>query len=221
MPIRAIAFDLDGTLLDSLRELAASANAALEAMGLPAHPEDAYRRFVGDGMDMLARRALPGDEPSPEDIARLAEAVRAQYERRWPESRPYPGVAELLDALAGRGLPAMILSNEPDAFTRRIVERTLGGWPWAAVRGAMPGTPLKPDPAGALALAQAMGLDPSHMALVGDSDVDVLTARAAGMRAVGALWGFRGRAELAAAGAHALIASPPDLLDLPDQLGAS
>lgn len=212
MPLSAIIFDLDGTLLDSLGELAASANAALASLGLPGHPVDAYRTYVGNGMDNLIMRSLPDTHRDEATLKRLFKAMRDEYRDRWDQSRPYRGVPDMLDALVARHIPVAVLSNKPHDYTRRIVDHALGGWPWADVRGALPDVPIKPDPASALDMASAMGLAPADIAYMGDSDVDMFTATNAGMTGVGAAWGFRGRTELADAGADLIIDSPTDIL---------
>lgn len=207
-------FDLDGTLLDTLDDIADAANAALEELGHPTHPTAAYRYFVGEGMEMLIRRILPEAARAPEEITAGVEVLRRQYDRRWDhKTRPYAGVPELLDALAARGLPLAVLSNKPDDFTRLTVGRLLARWDFAAVHGMRPDTPRKPDPAGALAVARALGLPPARFLYLGDTATDMQTATAAGMKALGATWGFRPADELLAAGADALVDRPSQLLD--------
>ena len=219
MTTQAVLFDLDGTLLDTLADIASAANAALVLEGMPAHPDAAYRRFIGDGVDMLFRRALPLDQDH--DDARIARCVshfHATYATSWNvASRPYPGVPELLDALAARGLPLAILSNKPDEFTRLCAGHYLGRWTWAAVVGQRTGVPRKPDPTPALMLAEAIGVPPARITYVGDSSVDMRTAAGAGMVAVGVSWGFRSVEELQATGASAIIDHPLDLLPLLDR----
>lgn len=212
---RAVLFDLDGTLLDTLSDLAASMNAVLTRLALPTHPRDAYRYFVGDGIENLAIRALPSDQRAYAMIHRCAEAMRAEYQGRWAESSaPYEGIPELLDALAGRGLSLAILSNKPNDLTRLMVDHYLSAWPWQQVRGARPEMPRKPDPSGALAIAHHLKLPPSQVLYLGDTNTDMRTAAAAGMTPIGALWGFRSKAELEESGAHAVINHPLDLLRL-------
>lgn len=211
MRFSAVIFDLDGTLLDSLDDLADSVNAALANRGMPVHPVPAFRRFVGNGIMTLVRRAAPSGLDDAQ-TAELAQAGRAEYARRWDaKSRPYPGVPEMLDALALGGMRLALLSNKPDEFTGRIAERFFAAWPLDPARGAREGVPLKPDPAAALDLARELGLEPADILFAGDSDVDVRTAKAAGMFAAGVLWGFRDADELTAAGADRLFATPGEL----------
>ncbi|MBU1228946.1 MAG: HAD family hydrolase [Proteobacteria bacterium] len=212
---RALIFDLDGTLLDTLQDLADSGNAALAELGLPEHPADAYRLFVGLGVAELVRRMLPEGRRDEATIRRAGALLMEEYTRRWNVmTRPYPGIPELLEALRASGLPLCILSNKPQDFTELTVREFFPGFPFAHVRGARPEVPNKPHPAGALALAQELGLAPGAMAFVGDSATDMKTARWAGMLPVGVLWGFRDRAELTEGGALRLLASPADLLPL-------
>lgn len=211
--IKAVLFDLDGTLLDTLSDLADSMNAVLTSLGLPAHSRDAYRYFVGDGLEVLAQRVLPDDHRVPAMIVRCAEGMRARYQEHWADrTRPYQGIPELLDSLAGRGLRLNILSNKPDDFTRLMVDHFLPGWQWSQVRGARPDTPKKPDPRAALTIASQLGLAPQQFLYLGDTNTDMRTASAAGMHPVGVLWGFRTRTELEQAGAKATISHPLDLL---------
>lgn len=196
---KAVIFDLDGTLLDTLTDLADSMNAVLKRLGLPVHPRDAYRTFVGDGLETLARRVLSGHNHSPAMLQCCIEGMRTEYQRRWADkSAPYEGISELLNALTSRSLKLTILSNKPDDFTRLLVNHFLSSWHWSQVRGARPETPKKPDPTGALAIAGELKLAPAHFLYLGDTNTDMRTAIAAGMVPIGALWGFRTRAELEA-----------------------
>lgn len=211
---QCVLFDLDGTLLDSLADLAHSMNAVLGRLGLPQHPVEAYRYFVGDGMETLARRVLPPERLDHALVRQTVIAMRQEYAGRWAEqTRPYPGIPELLDGLANRGIPMAILSNKPDDFTREVVATLLGAWQFRAVRGVRPDGVKKPDPAGALAIADELGLSPADFLYLGDTNTDMLTANRAGMHAVGALWGFRTREELKKNGAKAMIARPQELLE--------
>lgn len=215
MSYTAVLFDLDGTLLDTLDDLADSGNFALARLGFAAHPREAYKYFVGDGVESLVRRALPPDRLDSATVSRCTELVRQAYAERWAQkTRPYPGIPELLDALAARSVRMAVLSNKPDNFTRLCVQRLLPKWPFAAVVGAQPELPRKPDPAGARAIAAQLGLSPGAILYLGDTNTDMQTAVAAGMFPVGALWGFRTADELRASGAQVLIEQPLDLLRL-------
>ena len=212
---RAIIFDLDGTLLDTLEDLADSGNAALATLNLPQHTVDAYRMFVGLGVSELVQRMLPEDRRDKDTCARAGTLLMDEYTRRWKDkTRPYPGVPELLDALRGIGLPVCVLSNKPQNYTDLTVSEFFPGYPFARVRGARPGIPHKPHPAGALTMASELCLTPGTIAFVGDSATDMNTARGAGMLPVGVLWGFRDEAELTANGARLLLTDPADLLSL-------
>lgn len=216
MKFRGVIFDLDGTLLNTIADLARSMNIVLERFGFPGHDVETYKTFVGDGLEMLVRRSMPEAVRGDDGLrSRCIEAMREEYHRRRKETTgPYPGIPELLDGLVARQIKMAVLSNKPDAPTRLLVEELLPKWRFDAVVGESPQTSRKPDPAGALAIARSLGIDPRQIVLVGDTGTDMKTADAAGMHAVGALWGFRGADELLAAGARDLIHEPLDLLPL-------
>jgi phosphoglycolate phosphatase len=216
----AVIFDLDGTLLDTLDDIADASNAVLRRHGYPPHPAASYRFFVGEGARNLVVRALPEDARDDDTVDRLYEEFRSEYAKNWSEkTRPYDGVPELLDGLVARGLKMAVLSNKPDDFTRKCVSKLLGDWRFDAVLGHHDGVPAKPDPTGALNLARDLGVSPGRVLYLGDSAIDVETAIGAGMFPVGALWGFRPRDELEASGARAVIERPQDLLSLLNALG--
>jgi phosphoglycolate phosphatase len=215
MSFRAVLFDLDGTLLDTVADLADAANTALGKMGCPGHSIATYRRAIGDGMEMLARRILPPERCDAAAVARCVMLAKQEYSRCWSrKTRPFAGVAAVLDTLAARGLPMAVLSNKPDEFTQLCVGRLLGRWQFVAVLGQGPSVPTKPDPAGARQIAARLAQSPAEMVYLGDTDTDMRTAVAAGMFPAGALWGYRDREELLAHGAKALLQQPPDLLGL-------
>jgi phosphoglycolate phosphatase len=166
-------------------------------------------------MDMLARRALPEDRRDREMVDGCLLAMRAEYSSRWRKNtRPYEGIPELLDALRDLRIRMAILSNKADDFTREMVRILLPRWAFDAVVGARPDVPKKPDPAAALEIARGLAIPPGRILYLGDSGVDMQTARAAGMFPAGALWGFRTAAELKASGAEVLIRRPMDLVGL-------
>ena len=215
MQHHAVLFDLDGTLLDTLADLADSGNWALGRLGFAEHPTAAYKYFVGDGVENLVRRAVPAGRNDAATVARGAALVREAYGQRWAEkTRPYRGVPELLDALVSRRMPMAVLSNKPDDFTHLCVEKLLPRWSFAAIVGARASLARKPDPAGALMIAERLGLAPAEILYLGVTNTDMQTAVAAGMFPVGALWGFRTAEELRASGAQRLILRPAELLEL-------
>ncbi len=215
MSYRAIIFDLDGTLLNTLDDIADSANAVLADHGYPPHAADDYRFFIGGGVDVLFERALPEGDRSVATIERCVERFKDVYKSGWNvKTRIYDGASELLDQLVERGLKLAVLSNKPHAFTEKCVAEYLSRWPIAPVLGQRDGIPHKPDPTGALEIANELGIPPAEFLYLGDSATDMKTARSAGMFAVGALWGFRSEEEMREAGAQALIAKPGQLLGL-------
>ncbi len=212
---RAVLFDLDGTLLDTLKDIADSANRVLAWAGFPQHPVDAYRYFVGDGMENLARRVLPADRRDPQTVARTWAAIDAEYTRHQADAtRPYPGIPDLLTRLTERGLKMAVLSNKPDHSVQSTVATMLGEWHFDVVLGARPAVPIKPEPVGALDVAARLAIPPAEFLYLGDTGTDMKTAVAAGMYPVGALWGFRTADELLASCAKTLAKYPTDLLKL-------
>lgn len=210
----AVIFDLDGTLLDTLEDLAESMNAVLEEMGFSIHPPDKYRCFVGDGVTALARRALPPAGRDEKTVEACAAKMKEEYSRRWArKTRIYPGVERLLDTLAEKNIPMNILSNKTADFVPKVVSRFLSGWPFYHVAGLGSKTPKKPNPQGALNIAEANRVAPEKFVFLGDSDTDMKTACRAGMVPVGAEWGFRTREELLENGAREVIRHPSELLD--------
>lgn len=209
-----IIFDLDGTLLDTLRDLAEAVNIALDSAGFPTHEVDAYRTFVGDGVYTLIQRAVPPD--TPEDSCRkVLLAMRDAYLAGWAKhTRPYPGIDAMLSGLNERGLPIAVLSNKPHEYTEIMVRHFFPAVSFARVQGSPPGEKAKPEPRLALDIAQGMGLAPESMYFVGDSNVDMLTAKAASMRAVGVSWGFRPVAELQGHGATLILNTPDEIFAL-------
>lgn len=215
---KAVLFDLDGTLLDTIDDLADAMNSALSACGYATHSAQECKHFVGDGVPMFVRRAMP---PAARDdavaVARVTELYRGAYTANWADkTRPYDGIPELLDALAARALPAAVYSNKPDEATKLVVGKLLGRWSFAAVVGHRPGCEHKPDPATAIEIAGLLGLRAAEVLYVGDTGTDMQTAMGAGMFPVGALWGFRAADELTANGAKVLVAKPMELLELLD-----
>lgn len=208
--IFAAIFDLDGTLIDSLQDIAQAMNAALEAHGLPPHSSDDYRRFVGEGVANLVRRALPADR------SELFEAVMAEYRVRYGdrmtvETRPYPGLDSVLVALQRKRIKLAVLSNKPDLATQRLVAHYFPRT-FDSVHGERLGMARKPDPRAALETAAELCVRPGECAFIGDTRIDMETAKAARMLPVGVTWGFRDETELRAAGAQRVLHHAAELL---------
>lgn len=206
---------MDGTLLDTLRDLADSANAALEQLGFPRHPYDAYRYFIGKGTDGMVKQIIPEGNRDEQTLDKCLKIAKEQYSRRWKcNSKPYPGVPELLDSLEERNFTKVVFSNKPDEFTQVMVKELLADWSFEIVMGVCEGVPKKPEPTAALQIAKELNIATEKFIYLGDSNTDMQTATAAGMYPVGALWGYRDAEELLDSGAKMLAENPLDILDL-------
>jgi len=213
MNFKAVIFDLDGTLLDTIEDLTDSMNAVLSRLGVGQHDVKAYKLMVGDGVEVLCRRALPENLRDEQTVGRSVEAMREEYGKRWrAKTRPYDGIPDLLDGLSARSVRMAVLSNKLDDFTRKCVDQLLSRWRFDAMLGARPDVPKKPDPSGAFELAERLNVSPGEVLYVGDTGTDMRTAVSAGMYAVGALWGFRTAGELLREGARMVLRTPFDLL---------
>ncbi len=214
-PTRLVIFDLDGTLLDTIGDLAVACDAALVAHGLPQHTDAEYRSFVGNGILRLVERALPEELRTPETIARVrADFVQYYTAHIDTHTRPYPGIRELLDTLAGRGIQMAVASNKFQAGTEKLIRIFFPDTPFVALLGQRPQVPLKPDPAVVEEILATTGLPKEQVLYVGDSGIDMQTAAAAGIRSVGVTWGFRSREELVEAGARHLVGHPSEIIGL-------
>lgn len=217
MTVRGVIFDLDGTLADTLRTIAAALNDGLAALDLPEHEVGAVAGMVGAGVQVLCRKALP--DGREDRLPALMLAVRAAYDREpLRHCRLYPGVEELLAHLASRGAALGVLSNKPHDLTVATVEGTGIAGRFRAVLGHREGAPHKPDPTSARWLLDELGLAPDETLYVGDTCIDVDTARAAGMRSVAVTWGFRTREELLACRPDELASEPREIAALYDRL---
>jgi phosphoglycolate phosphatase len=207
----ALIFDLDGTLLDTLQDIAESANSALDHLGLPTHSMASYRHFVGDGVHLLIRRILP--ETADDHIQqRCLELFFSFYKEGWQRHcRPYPGIVETIGRLHQAGLKMAILSNKPQPFTLRFAEKFLPIDTFFPVYGQRPEVARKPDPAAALTIAAELGEKPGNMFFIGDTPIDIETGKRAGMKTVAVTWGFRPLEELASLSPDILINHPREL----------
>jgi phosphoglycolate phosphatase len=212
---KAILFDLDGTLLDTLKDIADSMNAVLGRHAMKTFPVDDYRLLVGKGLRELIKCVLPEDKNREQTIDKFLSAMRIEYARRWADNtKPYPGVPDLLDELQKISIPMAVLSNKADEFTQIMVRKLLPKWQFQLIRGLKDDIPAKPDPTSALQIAHELKIQPSNFIYLGDTGIDMQTANSAGMYAAGVLWGFRSAEELRANGAKTLVESPLQVLDL-------
>jgi phosphoglycolate phosphatase len=195
-----------------LTDIAHAANAGLKQLGFPTHPVESYKRFVGDGAGCLARRVMPEDHQDDQTVERCREIIAAEYAKCWADNtRLYPGAPELLAELHERGIPMAVLSNKPHESTRMVVEGYFPDHYFQVVRGSLPSVPIKPNPAGALQIAEELDILPERFVYLGDTDTDMRTAVAAGMFPAGALWGFRTAEELIENGAKILLKTPEEV----------
>ena len=215
MQFKAVCFDLDGTLLDSLADLANCTNKILLKRGFPEHPEDAYRYFVGDGAKMLMTRVLPEEVRNESLIEECRQDFETAYRECWDEQTvPYENIPELLNALYRRKLKLTVLSNKPHEFTLLAVNNLLPSWDFEMILGQREGVPRKPDPAGMLEICEKLKIPSSSFMYLGDTATDMKTSVAAGCFSVGVLWGFRSEEELRDNGAKAIVKDPLDVLEL-------
>ncbi len=213
MSCRGVILDLDGTLADTLRDITDAVNTVLAEMGLPAVPAESVRQCVGEGLPTLCRRIL-GDR-HPDRAEQMVPLVAEQYRLHdLDHTTLYPGVSDLLDALAARRIPMAVLSNKPQEATRRMVAALCDRWRFVAVEGFRDEEHRKPDPRVAREIVAKMHAAPHEVWMLGDSQTDIATARAAGLVAVAATWGFRDRDVLAALRPDHLIDRPTDLIGL-------
>ncbi len=208
----AIIFDLDGTLLDTLEDLAESCNLVRQRHNMPALPHRDYALLVGSGLDNLMRLTL--ELSKKEDVSPYVQGFKEIYQQRWQRNCcPYAGIDAMLVRLVAQQLPLAVLSNKPHEFTQLFVERFLPDVPFARVYGQRPEVAKKPDPAGAVQILEELDCIAKYSVFVGDSGVDMQTGRAAGMHAVGVSWGFRSVEELRDNGADTIIDTPLQLVE--------
>ena len=211
---KAVIFDLDGTLVNSLPDISAAMNRSLKAFGLPEFDMDAYKYKVGNGVLKLTERSV-GQRTDLLDS--VLKAYMADYARNSRvNSHAYKGVAELMAGLEERGLHVCVFSNKDQSDAENVLRYYFPQTHFSQIRGRQEGVALKPQPDGALLIAKALGITPEDCWYVGDTGTDMNCGNAAGMETVGVLWGFRPREELTASGAKHLIAEPMELLSLVD-----
>jgi phosphoglycolate phosphatase len=221
MKYRCVIFDLDGTLVDTIGDIAASMNRALALHGFPERAAEEYKKIVGRGIKKLALEALPAEVSAGADdraASALAEAIADDAARFYAEkplvhSKPYPGIPELLAELGRKKIHTAVLSNKPDPVAALVVEGLFPGR-FACIRGDIPGNPRKPDPGAAWEMLVELGCTPGETILMGDSEIDMESAHNIGCFPLGVSWGYRSRETLEAAGAALIIDRAEELLDL-------
>jgi phosphoglycolate phosphatase len=213
--VAAVIFDLDGTLLNTLKDLSDCHNRVLVSQGFPPHPNSSYKYFIGDGARKCVERSLPEAARTEQIINRCVKLQAQDYANNWHvATEEYEGTTSLLKELSEHKIKIGVLSNKDHHFTELCIHHFFPNITFDVIQGHASGVPHKPDPSGALKIAAAMRLDSRDIVLLGDSAMDMMTAVAANMRGIGALWGFRAETELVKAGAAAVIDAPLQLLDL-------
>lgn len=213
MKYKAVLFDMDGTVLDTLDDLADAVNRTLKEFALPQVSRDRVRAMLGNGAARLIRGCLPEGTPEGKEAEVLA------WYREWygahcrQKTRPYPGIVPLMERLRAEGVKLAVISNKPDGAVKELAEAFFPGLLEQAV-GESETVRRKPDPSAVLAAARLLGMDRQDCVYVGDSEVDAATAGNAGMDFIAVTWGFRGREELRAAGAQRLAGSAQALEEL-------
>ncbi|MGN0310895.1 MAG: HAD family hydrolase [Bacteroides sp.] len=210
---KLVIFDLDGTLLNTIADLAQSTNHALQSLGYPTHDTASYRFMVGNGINKLFERALPEGAKSEENVLRVRAAFIPYYNKHNADlSTPYDGIPQLLDQLQRQGLQLAVASNKYQSATEQLIAHYFPTISFCAVLGQREGIPTKPDPTIVYQILEATGIAAADVLYVGDSGVDMQTARNAGVTACGVTWGFRPRTELEQF-------SPQHIVDFPDEIG--
>lgn len=211
---KAIIFDLDGTLIDSLKDIAISANLVLKEFNLPIHNLVEYKNFVGGGASVLVNNCVPKNS-SEELKAKVLNRFKEIYDQEHHlNTKPYDGIYEVLEQLTKENIKIGILSNKPHYFTCKYVEEFFSDYNFLEVHGQKENIPKKPDPRVALEIAEAFNIQPKDIFFVGDSDVDIKTAINSKMIPVGVKWGFRGPKELIDNGAKYIVNTPKEILEL-------
>lgn len=206
-----VIFDLDGTLLNTIEDLADAGNWVCRNHGWPVHTVEEYKRFVGNGMARLVERFAPEDWRAPEKVQAVLEEFMPYYNaHKADKTAPYAGVPEMLKGLKEKGIFMAVLSNKADQLAGPVVEGYYPGL-FPMIQGALPGVPTKPDPTLLHRLMDQLGATAADTLFVGDSNVDIRTAKNGGLTSCGVLWGFRTRQELESEGADFLAETPAEL----------
>ncbi len=212
--IKAVLFDLDGTINNTVNDIAASGNYALAKHGFPTHPADSFKLFAGSGTYIMLQRAMPEEHKNDGSVELIIDDYLAHYSvHSMDTTAPYDGIRELIDEVKARGYKMAVVTNKPDAVAKQLLEDMFPG-KFDVVIGQVDGMPVKPDPAMPLLAMKELGVTAEECVFVGDSGVDIETGKNSGAYPIGVLWGFRGREELLACGAKEFIEKPSELLDI-------
>lgn len=216
--IKAVLFDLDGTLVNSLEDLADSANYVLKKSGFSTHETEKYKYFVGDGIPKLIERVLPEDKRTKDLTHKMLEAFMNRYRQHYMDkTRPYDGAVELIDVLKNNGYKLAVITNKSHEMATMLTEKLFGD-SFNAIFGKLDGFPAKPDPMLTLKVISDFGLNPENCVFVGDSGIDIVTAKNAGCISIGCVWGFRGKRELRESCADFIVNHPLEILDVLKEL---
>ncbi len=210
--IKAIIFDLDGTLLDTLADIVISANTVLVEHGFEPHDYDNYKNFIGNGAHVLIQKATGSEDPDIVDEV-LADYLTYYNEHSTDKTTPYEGVMEVLKACQEKSIPISIVSNKPHASTVKAVKHYFSDVEFFAIEGQSEGVPTKPDPTKVLRILNDLKVLPEEALFIGDSNVDMMTGQNAKVPTIGCCYGFRGRRELEEAKADMLVESPIEILN--------
>ena len=212
--INSIIFDLDGTLLNTIEDLANACNYALTTLGYKTHEVEKYKTFVGNGRYKLVERMLPEDNRSVENIEKALELFDSYYEKHMIDmTKPYDGIMEMLDCLISKSINIAVVSNKPHEFTTEVVKNYFCDR-FEVVYGHKKNTKEKPDPWAVLEVIDEIKVNKDECLYVGDSEIDINTAKNAGVKSVGVEWGFRGKGELESAGANYIVNKPEQILEI-------
>jgi phosphoglycolate phosphatase len=212
--ISGVIFDLDGTLLNTLEDIACSMNTVLKRHKFPTHSIDTYRTFIGQGLAHLAKRAIQYHHNNGMSVDTIINELYIEYEKTLTrKTNYYKGISELLDELTSLNIPMAILSNKHDFLTKMLAQHYFQKWPFKIISGAKPDFPKKPDPFLALEILKNFGIKSEECIFIGDTQTDIETAIGAGMFPIGVLWGFRDRDTLLEAGAKLIVEKPSEILD--------
>jgi phosphoglycolate phosphatase len=213
--LKGAIFDLDGTLVNTLDDIADTMNTILRQSNMPVHPTEKYKYLVGEGIMELTKKVMPPGSWTEQNAKEFVQKFRALYDQTWHDkSVPYPGVVNLLKSLDKNGFKLGVLSNKPDSFVQKIVAWFFPDIHFKGISGEQANIPAKPDPRLALDIAKKMNLQTQQIIFVGDSGIDIQTGLNAGMVPVGVSWGFRPVEELISTGASHIVDTPAEIESL-------